>query len=46
MALTLVTDSTEEPVSLDELKAHLRIDFADDDAYLAANPDVATTTLL
>ena len=35
MALTLVTDSTEEPVSLDELKAHLRIDFADDDAYLA-----------
>jgi uncharacterized phiE125 gp8 family phage protein len=35
MALTLVTDVTEEPVSLDEAKAHLRLDIDDDDAYLA-----------
>lgn len=35
MALTLVTDVTEEPVSLDEEKAHLRLDTDDDDAYLA-----------
>ena len=35
MGLALVTDVTEEPVSLDEQKAHLRLDTADDDAYLA-----------
>jgi len=35
MALTLVTDITEEPVSLDETKAHLRLDISDDDAYVA-----------
>jgi uncharacterized phiE125 gp8 family phage protein len=35
MALALVTDATEEPVSLDELKDHLRLDIDDDDAYLA-----------
>jgi uncharacterized phiE125 gp8 family phage protein len=35
MALALVTDVTEEPVSLDEVKAHLRLDIDDDDAYLA-----------
>ena len=35
MSLSIVTDVTEEPVSIDECKAHLRIDFDDDDAYLA-----------
>jgi uncharacterized phiE125 gp8 family phage protein len=35
MGLALVTDVTEEPVSLDEQKAHLRLDTTDDDAYLA-----------
>jgi len=35
MALTLVTDLTDEPVSLDEVKAHLRLDIDDDDAYVA-----------
>ena len=35
MSLSLVTDVTEEPVSLDEEKAHLRLDTDDDDAYLA-----------
>ena len=35
MSLSIVTDITSEPVSLDECKAHLRIDFDDDDAYLA-----------
>ena len=35
MSLTIVTDVTSEPVSLDECKAHLRIDFDEDDAYLA-----------
>lgn len=35
MGLSLVTDVTEEPVSLDEAKAHLRLDTDDDDAYLA-----------
>jgi len=35
MSLTIVTDVTSEPVSLDELKAHLRLDIDDDDAYLS-----------
>lgn len=35
MSLTLVTDVVEEPVSLDEQKAHLRLDIDDDDAYIS-----------
>lgn len=35
MTLDLVTDVVEEPVSLDEQKAHLRLDIDDDDAYIA-----------
>ena len=34
MSLTLVTAPTTEPVTLNELKAHARIDFSEDDAYL------------
>ena len=34
MALTLVTGPTTEPITVDELKEHLRIDGDDDDAYL------------
>ena len=34
MTLSLVTDVTEEPVSVDEQKAHLRLDANDDDAYV------------
>ncbi len=36
MALSLVTDVTSEPVSLDEQKLHLRIDTDDDDSYIAS----------
>jgi len=36
MALTLVTAPSSEPVSLDEQKAHLRIDADYDDAYIAS----------
>jgi len=36
MALSLVTDVTAEPVSLDEQKLHLRIDGDDDDSYIAS----------
>lgn len=35
MALTLVTDVTDEPVSLEETKEHLRLDITADDAYVA-----------
>lgn len=35
MALTLVTDVAGEPVTLDEQKAHLRLDISDDDGYLS-----------
>jgi len=35
MALSLVTGPTVEPVTLDEAKAHLRLDIADDDGLLA-----------
>ena len=43
MSLALVTDVTEEPVSLDEMKAHLRLDIDDDDAYLAGCITAART---
>ena len=35
MALTIFTDVTAEPVSVDDQKSHLRIDTDDDDAYIA-----------
>lgn len=34
MALTLITGPTTEPITVDELKEHLRIDGDDDDAYI------------
>ena len=34
MSLSLVTGITEEPVTLDDQKVHLRLDTADDDAYV------------
>ena len=36
MALSLVTDVTAEPVSLDDQKAHLRMDDDADDAYIGS----------
>lgn len=35
-ALNLITEPPVEPISIDEAKAHLRINFTDDDAYIAA----------
>ena len=35
MSLTLVTAPTSEPVSLSEMKSHLRLDGGDDDAYVS-----------
>lgn len=36
MSMTLITPPAAEPVSLDEAKAHMRIDIDDDDALVAA----------
>lgn len=35
-ALTLVTAPTVEPISVSEAKAHMRVDFTDDDDYITA----------
>lgn len=40
-ALSLITPPEEEPITLDEAKAHLRVDFTDDDGYIAALITVA-----
>jgi uncharacterized phiE125 gp8 family phage protein len=43
MALTKITDATVEPVTVDDVKAQLRIDSTAEDAYLAALITVART---
>lgn len=45
MALILITPPAVAPVSLDEIKAHARIDFDDDDALLADLITTATARL-
>jgi uncharacterized phiE125 gp8 family phage protein len=40
-ALNLVTEPEEEPITLEQAKAHLRVDFADDDDYINALITVA-----
>ena len=45
MAVELVTAPTVPPVSLADLKAHLRVDHDDDDAYIAGLAEVATTSV-
>jgi len=42
MPTRLVTPPTLKPISVADLKAHLRIDSADEDGYLASLIDVAT----
>ncbi|MDX0555546.1 phage gp6-like head-tail connector protein [Sinorhizobium medicae] len=41
MSLRLVTPATAEIVTLAEAKAHLRVDFTDDDAYITALAEAA-----
>ncbi len=36
MSLTLITPPSSEPVTLDEVKAHLKVDTADDDALIGS----------
>src|SRR5262245_61367182 len=45
MALRLLTPPDTPPVSLDEAKAHLRVDHTDDDNYITALIAAATTYL-
>lgn len=45
MSLKLVTPPTETPVTLDEAKAHLRVDTTDDDALIESLIQVATAYL-
>ena len=41
----LVTPPAAKPISTADAKAHLRVDFSEDDAYVALLIDVATTSL-
>jgi uncharacterized phiE125 gp8 family phage protein len=45
VSLRLITPPTETPVSLPEVKTHLRIDHSDEDSYLTSLIAVATATL-
>lgn len=43
MALKLVTDSTEEPVSLSEVKTHLRVDSTNEDSLIGGQITASRT---
>lgn len=45
LAPVRVTPPAEPPVSLEEAKAHLRVDFGDDDLYVAGLIEAATAHL-